>query len=94
MKYENLFLVLGSNSFTGSNFVNHLINLNHKVVCVSRSSEAKQYLLGYPKKSSKKYFYKLDLNKDHNKLVRLIKKKKTKIYSKFFFPKYGSSKLE
>ena len=28
---KDIFLVLGSNSFTGSHFVNHLINKGHKV---------------------------------------------------------------
>ena len=56
MKNKVLFFVLGSNSFTGSNFVNYLINLNQEVVCISRSKESQQHFLAYPKKSKKKIF--------------------------------------
>ena len=73
---KTLFLVLGSNSFTGSNFVNYLLHLNYKVICVSRSSEAQQHFLGYPKKSPLKKFYKIDINKNYKKVLKIIKLKK------------------
>ena len=76
MNNKKLFLVLGSNSFTGSNFVNYLINKNQKAICVSRSREADQHFLAYPKQSNKKKFYKLDINKDYNKIINLIKSKR------------------
>ncbi len=72
------FLVIGSNSLTGSHFINFLIKKGHKVCCISRSKEQKKYFLGYDQYiNSKKYkFYKLDLNKDLKKIIRIIKKKK------------------
>ncbi len=75
---KDIFLVLGSNSFTGSHFVNHLINKGHKVYCISRSKEQKKYFLGYSQYRNSKYykFYKLDLNKNLNQIIQIIKKKK------------------
>jgi dTDP-glucose 4,6-dehydratase len=83
MKNKVLFFVLGSNSFTGSNFVNYLINLNQEVVCISRSKESQQHFLAYSKKSKKKIFYNFDINFDHKKILRLIKKKRPKYIINF-----------
>jgi dTDP-glucose 4,6-dehydratase len=35
------FLVIGSNSFSGSNFINFLLNQNMKVIGISRRNEKK-----------------------------------------------------
>ena len=73
------FLVLGSNSFTGSHFINYCINKNHEVIGVSRSIEQKKYFLPYKlnNKIKIKYkFYKYDINKDCRKILNLIKTKK------------------
>jgi len=35
------FLIIGSNSFSGSHFVNEALKLNHKVFGVSRSNQPK-----------------------------------------------------
>ena len=40
-------LVIGSNSFSGSNFINEALRNNHKVIGVSRSEEPKTYFLPY-----------------------------------------------
>ncbi len=71
------FLIIGSNSFTGSNFVNYCLNKNHKIIGISRSKELKDFYLAY--KNNKKLnnnftFFKLDLNKDLKKIIKLIKK--------------------
>ena len=73
------FLVLGSNSFSGSHFVNYCINKNHEVIGISRSIEQKKYFLPYKNntKSKQKFkFYKYDINKDIRKIINLINKKK------------------
>ena len=75
------FLVIGSNSFSGSNFVNYLIKSNYKVIGVSRSKEPHvnflPYLWGNKNTNSFKdkfTFEQIDLNKDLDKLISLIDK--------------------
>ncbi len=69
------FLVLGSNSFSGSNFINFILKKNYKVIGVSRSPEINNVFLSY--KSSKNLnnfkFYKVDINKAPNKMLRILK---------------------
>ena len=69
-------LVIGSNSFSGSNFVNFLLNKKHKVIGVSRSKEYKSVYLRYKNNKFIKnfFFQKIDLNNDLNKLFNLILK--------------------
>lgn len=79
-------LILGSNSFAGSNFCDHLLNKKIKVIGVSRSKEINKIFLKY--KSNKYYkknfsFHKVDLNKNLNKLIKLIKIKKIKYIVNF-----------
>ena len=69
------FLVLGSNSFSGSHFINFCINKKHKVVGVSRSSEQKNFFLQYKNnKNLKNYFrfFQYDINENLQKLINLI----------------------
>ena len=40
-------LVIGSNSFSGANFINHLLQKKHKVIGVSRSTEINSIFLPY-----------------------------------------------
>ena len=42
-----IFLVIGSNSFSGSNFVNYLLKNNFKVIGVSRSKDLNANFLPY-----------------------------------------------
>jgi dTDP-glucose 4,6-dehydratase len=69
------FLILGSNSFSGSNFINFLLKKKCKVVGVSRSKEYKKIYLPYKKSSNlKNYtFYKLNINNNLEKLDIIIK---------------------
>ena len=80
----NIF-VLGSNSFSGSNYINLLLNKGYKVTGISRSKEINSVYLKY--KTNKNLnlleFYKLDLNKDLNKIVNLIQKKKPSVIVNF-----------
>lgn len=66
-------LVLGSNSFSGSSFVDFLPTKKYKIYCFSRSSyknEFNKYYLNKKKVSSKK----IDISKDLKKILLLIKK--------------------
>lgn len=67
------FLIIGSNSFSGSNFINYLLDKNIYVIGISRSKELNPVFLKYKKnKNINKFkFYNYDLNKNLN----LIKKK-------------------
>jgi len=74
-------LVIGSNSFSGSHFVNKALKENHTVYGVSRSEESESLFLPYKwtKKDSelknlKKNFKfkKIDLNHNLNDLIQLV----------------------
>jgi len=73
-------LVIGSNSFSASNFINHLLDLNYDVFCISRSVEIDKVFLSY--KSNKNYkqahFYQYDINHNLYEIIELIKKEKIK----------------
>lgn len=86
MKYT--ILIIGSNSFAGSNFCNHLLDKNVNVIGVSRSKEINNIFLKYKKNKNYKKnfsFYQIDLNKDKDllKLVKIIKNKKIKLIVNF-----------
>jgi len=69
-------LVLGSNSFTGSHFINHALeNTDAEVIGISRSDEYDSIFLPYlykKEKSNKFKFKKLDINKNLEDLLRII----------------------
>jgi dTDP-glucose 4,6-dehydratase len=73
-------LIIGSNSFAGSDFVDFLLSKNFKVFGVSRKSEINKHHLRYKKNKNLKNFkfYKINLNKikDINKLIKIIKDNK------------------
>tara|TARA_Y100001958_G_C21143119_1_gene481268 strand:+ start:142 stop:1146 length:1005 start_codon:yes stop_codon:yes gene_type:complete len=73
---KDRYLVLGSNSFSGSNFIDHLLDKKHIVTGVSRSKEINDVFLKYKKNKYKSLFQfkKIDLNKDLKSLIKLIKK--------------------
>ena len=70
-------LIIGSNSFAGSDFIDFLLNKNFKVFGVSRRNEIESYHLRYKqnKKLKNFKFYKINLNskKNINKLIKIIK---------------------
>lgn len=78
--YKKKALVIGSNSFSGSWFVNLLLSKNYYVYGVTRSLELSEVFLKY--KSNKKIknfkFFKKNLNNksDLNFIIKLIKKNK------------------
>jgi dTDP-glucose 4,6-dehydratase len=67
-------LVIGSNSFSGSDFVDLLLEKNeYNVIGVSRSPEKSSLFLPYKKRNSKNFrFFQIDLNKDLNRLSALL----------------------
>lgn len=76
------FLVIGSNSFSGSHFVNELLSKNHNVLGVSRSKNVRSVFLPYNWENREKYssnlvrgvfrFEQINLNTDLKKLIQLI----------------------
>ena len=78
-------VIIGSNSFSGSNMINYLLNKKFNVVGISRSKEPLDIFLPYKKNSNKNFvFKKLDLNQDIHKIVLLIKKFKPNWGISFF----------
>lgn len=70
------FLVIGSNSFSGSSFIKHLLENEHIVAGVSRSEELNKVYLPYTwdKSIAQNFkFDQIDINHDLNQLKILIK---------------------
>ena len=68
-------LIIGSNSFSGSNMINYLLKKDFNIIGVSRSKEPSNIFLPYKKNLNKNFiFKKLNFNKDINKVINLIKK--------------------
>ena len=72
-KYNKI-LVIGSNSFTGSNYIDFALTKSCKLVGISRSNEYNKVMLPYKSNPflDKFKFYKLDVNK-HIKNVNTCK---------------------
>ena len=67
------FFIIGSNSFSGSSFINFLNRLDFEVVGVSRSNDVDDIFLPYSWGNKNDLnIYQIDLNKDLNKLMVLI----------------------
>ena len=72
---KNKFLVIGSNSFSGSNFINYILSRGFSVLGTSRGTEIEKVFLPYlwNKKNIENFqFFQCDLNKNVNDLVKLI----------------------
>ena len=74
MKYK--YLVIGSNSFSGSHFTQYLISKKESVFGISRSKEPNKVFLPYKWNNPKKKFrfFKLNINTQLNLLVKLIRR--------------------
>lgn len=72
------FLVLGSNSFSGSTFVDYLAEQGHDVVATSRSDEAHPALLPYKWQTRKGAirFERIDINRDLEALGALLRRER------------------
>ena len=73
---EKKCLVIGSNSFSGSSFVDHLLNQKFNVYGCSRSKLIDNVFLPHSSSIKKNNFnfYQIDINKDLTKLINLINK--------------------
>lgn len=82
---KNNIFVIGSNSFSGSNFVNFLLDKKLFVVGISRSKENKNIFLKYKKNKNIKNFkfYRADINKNFNLIKKLLNKYKPSIIINF-----------
>ena len=76
----NRFLIVGSNSFSGSNCVNQLLKKDYNVWGISRSKEPNKIFLPYKSldeyKLNKFVFNRFDLNFDLKKILDLIDEQK------------------
>lgn len=81
----NKVLVIGSNSFSGSHFVNYLLNEGYEVIGSSRSNQPNKVFLPYASNTNyKKFsFCRCNLNRDQKPLIRIIKKEKPKYIVNF-----------
>ena len=69
-------VVIGSNSFSGSNFINYLLKKDYEVLAISRSEETSEVFLPYKwskENSSNLSFIQLDLNKNLEEITKKIK---------------------
>ena len=76
------FLIIGSNSFSGASFIKYLLEENHEVLGVSRSSEPDDVFLPYrlrdindlkrKNKLNSFQFEKIDINKNLRELIQYI----------------------
>jgi dTDP-glucose 4,6-dehydratase len=72
------FLILGSNSFSGATFCDHLAREGHEVIATSRSAETHDALLPYKweRRPGSVRFQRLDLNSDLERLASLLQSEK------------------
>ena len=70
------FIVIGSNCFSGSSFVDYVLrdNPDAEVIGISRSAEYKDFFLPYKEIDSNRFrFYQLDLNSQIDEIMSLIR---------------------
>ncbi|MCP4351341.1 MAG: NAD-dependent epimerase/dehydratase family protein [Desulfobacterales bacterium] len=71
--------VIGSNSFSGSDFIDLLLSeRDYEIIGISRSPEKDELFMPYKKNPGRKRFafYQIDMNKDMNKLQELLSREK------------------
>jgi dTDP-glucose 4,6-dehydratase len=71
---NNKFLVIGSNSFSGAQFIDYLLEHGQEVMGVSRSSELNPVFLPYTSSQNlgNYQFHQIDINSDLDKLTELL----------------------
>lgn len=68
-------LVIGSNSFSGAHFVDHIIKERAEVIGISRSPEPNPVFPPYKKRQNPAFrFYQLDINHDLDQIMKIIHK--------------------
>jgi len=77
--------VIGSNSFSGADFIDLLLEKkNFDVIGISRSPEKSELFLPYKKHKSAPFkFYQMDLNKDNDEIIELMDSFKPKYIVNF-----------
>lgn len=67
-------IVIGSNSFSGSHFVNHALEIGMNIAGISRSDEPIDAFLPYKNNNNIQnfHFFKMDLNHDLDKIMTVI----------------------
>ena len=80
-----VFLVIGSNSFSGASFVGYLLSLGYKVLGVSRSKQPNNVFLPYQwiEENKNFNFKQIDLNQDLEKLIKWLYKEEPKYIVNF-----------
>ena len=78
-------VVIGSNSFSGSHFVDLLLERTHcRVIGISRSPEKNPIFLPYKKRDTSRFtFHQMDLNKDLNEIMKLLDREKADVIVNF-----------
>jgi dTDP-glucose 4,6-dehydratase len=68
------FLVIGSNSFSGAQFIKFLLQNDNEVIGVSRSNEINEVYLPYKRNAinGNFKFYKIDINHQLNELISIL----------------------
>jgi dTDP-glucose 4,6-dehydratase len=68
------FLVIGSNSFSGAQFIKYLLENSNDVIGVSRSKEINDVYLPYKWNSNNENFkfYPIDINHQLNELIEIL----------------------
>ena len=70
---ENTVVVIGSNSFSGSHFVDYILQRGVSTIGISRSPEPHEVFLPYKKKKDRNFtFHQLDLNHDLENIMEVI----------------------
>ena len=71
---NNKFLVIGSNSFSGAQFIDYLLEHGQEVMGVSRSNELNPVFLPYTSSQNlgNYQFHQIDINNDLDKLTQLL----------------------
>ena len=78
------FLVIGSNSFSGFNFVKKLLDKNNKVIGISRSRLQSDVFQESKYTKHKNFkFFQIDINKNTDKVVKIVKKYKVSVIVNF-----------
>ncbi len=79
-------LIIGSNSFTGSHLVWHCLKKGYKVIGISRSEEYSKVMLPYlyfENENSNFFFFKLDVNTDLKKILKICDDNEPEIIANF-----------
>ena len=78
-------LIIASNSFTGSHLVDHCLDKGYKVIGISRSDEYPKVMLPYLYRSNNSNFsfYKLDVNKDLESILKICDENEPEIIANF-----------